>query len=225
METNVEMEKEMKEKKPSIFGIITSPSVQFERMKKNAPVGGPLILMLVLMAVMSVLVSYLALKNPSVQQAYAQAGITPSKSVTLTSGVIGGVIGGVVGFLISAAFFKICMIFMGNDITYKKLLSIVIYSSIISILGLLINGVIALAVGGYDATYTSLAPLFTDNQVLYAFMKSFDLFQIWYLVVLGLGLRIVAGLSKNQAITLVVILFLISAGLSSLSGLFQTAGM
>ncbi len=117
------------------------------------------------------------------------------------------------------------MVFMKNDTPYMKLVAIVIYSSIISTLGLLVNALIAFALGGYEVTYTSLAPLFADNVTLKAIAQNFDIFRIWYYIVLILGLQIVAGLSKNKAITLVVILFLISVVFSSLSGLFPQPGV
>ncbi|MFC6601735.1 hypothetical protein ACFQDF_09015 [Ectobacillus funiculus] len=51
--TNVEVAK------PSLWGVITSPSLQFERMKQRAPIGLPMLLMAVLYAIIGALSAYL----------------------------------------------------------------------------------------------------------------------------------------------------------------------
>jgi cellulose synthase/poly-beta-1,6-N-acetylglucosamine synthase-like glycosyltransferase len=63
-----------------------------------------------------------------------------------------------------------------------------------------------------------------DNKMLHALAGRFDIFSIWYYVVIAIGLQIVAGLSKNKAIVLVIILFLIGLGFSSIGGLFPQFG-
>lgn len=56
------------------------------------------------------------------------------------------------------------MMLMSNDTSYKKLLTINVYSSIISVLGLLINIVLALILGGSGKElYTGLGPIFASS--------------------------------------------------------------
>ncbi|XJZ26534.1 Yip1 family protein [Bacillota bacterium Lsc_1132] len=224
METKTVIEEENL-KKPSLLGMITSPSVQFERMKAKTPVAIPLIIMLLIMAVTGVLVSYVSLGNPILKDAAATSGFKMPVGLTVGMGAVGSVFGGAIVFLIAAGFYKLFMVILGNDTTYKKLFTLVVFTSVISSLGLLINGLIALAVGGYEPIYTSLAPLAGNNKMLSAILKNFDIFTIWYYVVLALGFQIVAGLSKNKAILVVVVVFLISIGFSSLSGLIAVPGM
>jgi hypothetical protein len=223
METNVEFEN-VQAKKPSLFGMISSPGLQFERMKATRPIGLPIFFMIVLMAIGGALASYISLNNPIIKDINSTAGMKIPVSLTVGMGAFGAGIGGAISFFIIAAFYKLCMIFMGNDTPYKKLLGITVYSSIISSIGLIVNGIIALLLGGYEATYTSLAPLVGDNKTLKAIAGRFDIFDIWYYVVILIGMQIVAGLSKTKAIALVVILFLIGIGFSSLSGLFPQFG-
>lgn len=222
MEANVVLEEE-KMKKPSLLGIITSPSNQFERMKEKAPIGLPIVIILLLMAVSGALVAYLSLNNPVVKNnANIPDGFNIPIGFTMGMGAVGGLLGGAIMFFVSAAFYKLCMIFMGNDTPYKKLLVVVIYSSFISSIGALINALLALIFGGYEPVYTSLAPIAGDNKILHSIASNFDIFNIWYYVILALGLQIVAGLSKNKATALVIIVFLIGIGISSVGGLFQT---
>ena len=208
---------EINMQKPSLFGMITSPSVQFERMKEKAPIGLPLVVMILLLAVIGALVSYLSLNNPLMKELDVEIPV----AFTVGMGVVSGIFGGVATFFIAAGFYKLIMVFMKNDTPYMKLVAVVIYSSIITALGTLINAVIAFALGGYEVTYTSLAPLFSDSAILKAIATNFEIFRIWYYVVLALGLQIVAGISKKSAIMLVVFLFLISVVFSAVSGSLQ----
>lgn len=225
METNIGLN-EVEVKKPSLFGMITSPSIQFNRMKERAPLGLPLIMMMLIMAVTGALVSYISLNNPEVKQLSNAQAFTIPPGLTIGMGAIGGLIGGTAMFFISAVIYKIFMMIMGNDTPYKKLVSIVIYTSIITSLGLLINCLIALALGRFETTYTSLAPLVGDNKAIKAIASAFDIFQIWYYVVMAMGLHIAAGLSKNKAVATVVILFIISLAFSLLTSLLpQINGM
>lgn len=223
METNIELEKVIV-KKPSLFGMISSPGIQFERMREKTPIALPLFFLIVLLAIGGALVSYISLNNPVIKEINSTAEMKIPVALTVGMGALGSAIGGAISFFVIAAFYKLCMIFMGNDTPYKKLLGITIYASIISTIGLFINGIIALILGGYETTYTSLAPLAGDHSTLKAIAGRFDIFAIWYYVIILIGLQIVAGLSKNKAITLVVILFLIGVGFSSLDGLFPQFG-
>lgn len=220
MEANVSFE-EVQVKKPSLFGIILSPTVQFERMKQKAPIALPLIIMLLLTAISGALASYVSLKNPMIKNSEAMTmladlGISPVVTVGIAAG--GALFVGAFVFFISAAFYKVCLVILGNDTPFSKLLSVVIFTSIISTLGIFVNGAIALAIGEYELTFTSLAPLFS-NKILFAIAANIDIFNIWYYVVMAIGLQTVAGLSKNKAIILVIIVLLIGIGASSLSGL------
>ncbi|OIK09967.1 Yip1 family protein [Bacillus sp. MUM 13] len=217
METNVVSNSEVT-KKPSLFGVITSPTIQFKRMKEKAPVALPLIYMIVLFALTGATAAYIAFHSSLLKD----TGVEIPKSLTLIGGVVGTIVTGIIGFLLAALFYKICTMVMGKDTPYKTLLSVVIHASIISVLGGLINAIINLAIGADKVmSYTSLAPLINDKNFL-GVAQSIDVFHIWYYVVLGIGLHVVAELNKNKAITLIVIMFIIMLGINSLGGLIPT---
>lgn len=69
MSTEVNVSSKVQEKgKPSIFGFITSPVVQFEKMKSNPVIWGPLLLILILTAATTILAVY----TPQAQEALQQ---------------------------------------------------------------------------------------------------------------------------------------------------------
>lgn len=224
MEANVNTQKVSGEK-PSLFGMITSPSLQFERMRSNAPVWGAFFLMAVLGGILGAIATYLYSIDPVTIAENKKIGFEMSPALALGSGFVTGLVGSMVMFFIGAAVYKILMMFMGNDTSYKNLLAITVYSSIITVLGGIVNIVLAWILGGNaKEMYTGLGPVFASTGgVVHGIAKSIEVFTIWGLVVTGLGLHITAGLSKKQATILVVIFFIISLGLGAIGGLFPKA--
>ncbi|MGG2094498.1 Yip1 family protein [Bacillus sp. S13(2024)] len=224
MEPNINTQKVSGEK-PSLFGIITSPALQFERMKNSNAVWGVFWLLAVLAGIVAVLGVYAYSQSPEGIQANAKLGAAaPPLAVSLGIGFVFGLIGMIIGFFISAAVYKVLMMFMGNDTSYKKLLTIVVYTSFITLIGLLVNYILAMVLGGTGKEmYTGLGPIFSSTGgIVHGIAKSFEVFTIWGLVVTGLGLQVTAGLSKKQATILVIIFFILSLGFGALGGLVPT---
>lgn len=224
MEANVNTQKVSGEK-PSLFGMITSPSLQFERMRTNAPVWGAFFLMAVLGGLIGAATAYLSSMDPAMIAQNKKFGVEVSPAMAFGSGFVLVFISTIVIFFIGAAVYKIFMMFMGNDTSYKKLLAITVYSSIITFTGGIINIGLAWILGGNgQEMYTGLGPLFASTGgIAHGIAKSIEVFAIWGLAVTGLGLHITAGLSKKQATILVVIFFILSLGLGAVGGLFPKA--
>lgn len=214
----------MNSEKPSLWGVITSPTLQFERMKQKAPIGMPMLLMAVLYAVIGALGGYLVASSPEIAEQIPTdipegAEFFASPTFVAVMGGASALVGTPLLFLIMTLFYKICMMVIGNDTSYKKLLSISIYTSVIGVLGGVINIPLMAIFGGLDVQYTSLAPLFETGTLLHSIGKTFEVFSIWSLVVTAIALQKTAGLRKGQAITFVVIFFAISLGLNILGGI------
>ncbi|MBL3199392.1 DUF1282 domain-containing protein, partial [Klebsiella pneumoniae] len=82
------------------------------------------------------------------------------------AGIVGGLFGTAIWFFIAAAIYKVIMMFMSNDTSYMKLLSIYVYTYTISILVAIVNFIIRMILGGdIETSYTSLATLFEPGTV------------------------------------------------------------
>ncbi|MGW6190366.1 Yip1 family protein [Bacillus cereus] len=210
-------------KKPSLFGMITSPGVQFERMKTSNAVWGAFWLLVLLAGIVGGLTSYVYSLTPEAIKMNKDLAISVTPVMSFGTGAVLGAIGMAVGFFISAAVYKVLMMLMSNDTSYKKLLTISVYSSIISLLGLLINTVLALVLGGSgQEMYTGLGPIFASSSgVVKGIASKFEVFTIWGFAVTWLGLQITAGLSKKQATTITIVFFVLTLGLGALQGMFQ----
>ncbi|AXK21067.1 TPA: DUF1282 family protein [Bacillus toyonensis] len=213
MEANLNTQKVGGEK-PSLFGMITSPGLQFERMKASEKVWGMFFLVALLQGLVGGLTTYVVNTSPEMVKMQKELGELAGKG-SITSEVIYGIgsgfVGAMIGALFVAAIYKVFMMFFGNDTSYKKLLTIVVYTNIILIIGGLINGIIALILDGGATQYTSLGPLFDQGSLAYGIGNTIELFYLWNLVLIWLGLQVTAGLSKVKAAIPIIVLFIIKA--------------
>ncbi|GAB6558474.1 MULTISPECIES: Yip1 family protein [Bacillus cereus group] len=215
MEANLNTQKASGEK-PSLFGMITSPGLQFERMKTTEKVWGMFFIVALLQGLVGGLNSYITYTSPEMIEMQKKLGGEFAKQGSLASDVVSGTIWGIVGVMIAtlvvAAIYKVFMMFYGNDTSYKKIVMIIVYADIVVVIGGLINGVIALILGAGPTAYTSLGPLFDQGSLAYGIGNTIELFYLWNLVLIWLGLQVTAGLSKVKAAIPIIVLFIIKAG-------------
>ncbi|PIE95451.1 hypothetical protein CO726_09090 [Bacillus fungorum] len=222
MEANINTQ-DVGGKKPSLLGMITSPGEQFERMKNSNAVWGAFWILSLLSGITGGISTYVYSLTPESIKLNQELGVNVTPVMTFGAGFVFGVIGMIIGFFISAAVYKVLMMLMSNDTSYKKLLTITVYSNIISLLGLLINTVLALILGGSGKEfYTGLGPIFASSSgAVKGIANSIEVFTIWGFVITWLGLQITAGLSKKKATILMVIFFVLTIGFGALRGLVQ----
>lgn len=213
MEANMNIQ-DVGVKKPSLFGMITSPGLQFERMKTSKKVWGVFFLVALLQGMLGGLSAYVIHTSPEMLKMKKELGELAGQS-SLTSEIISGIGSSFAGAMIStlfiAAIYKIFMMFFGNDTPYKTLLNIVVYTNIVLIIGGLINTILSLIFGSGVTQYTSLGLLFTEGTFAYGIGNTIEIFSVWNLVLIWLGLHITAGLSKVKASIPIIILFIIKA--------------
>lgn len=144
--------------------------------------------------------AYVYSLTPEAIELNKELGVTVSAGMTYGMGFGVGALGMGFSFLISAVVYKVLMVFMSNDTSYKKLLAITVYSSVITLIGVLINIILAYILGGSgQEMYTGLGPIFASSSgVVKGIVDKFEVFTIWGYVVTWLGLQITAGLTKNR---------------------------
>ncbi|MGG1136886.1 Yip1 family protein [Bacillus mycoides] len=222
MEANLNTQKVGGEK-PSLFGMITSPGLQFERMKTSNAVWGAFLILVLLGGLIGGFAAYVYSLTPEAIKLNKELGVTIPAAMTYGMGFGVGAFGMAFSFLLSAVVYKVLMMFMSNDTSYKKLLAITVYSSVISLLGVLINTILAYILGGSaQEMYTGLGPVFASSSgVVKGIVSKFEVFTIWGYVVTWLGLQITASLSKKQATIITIVFFVLTLGLGALQGMFQ----
>ena len=129
--------------------------------------------------------------------------------------------------LIKCLIFAVCL-YLGarllgstNELTFKLMYAVVLHAELILVLSNLINGALLLYFKQSDdiQNFTDLQVLpglhlLLDNQAeatpyfMFKFLSQFDLFSMWYLWVLSLGVAVVAKLTMRKSVLLTVSLWL-----------------
>jgi|GEM_PF-324747 len=205
---------------PSVFGIITTPREQFEKII-HQPKFLIAILIVTLFTFIGALLTLFNFTLPADIIAELGGG-EEAELVLLISKVtliIAGIVGPIFGILLSTAIYFIIVKILKSEITFKQTFSMFSHISIISAIGALFQGIIMLVVPNLpaDTVVTSLGSLVDAGPMLNAVLNSIELFSIWQLIVTAIGLQIVAKLSKRVSWTIVIVVFIIGLVLQMVS--------
>jgi hypothetical protein len=211
--------------------IFYAPSAVYERRQNQSP--WPTIFIVTILLTIVTVLTFNAIspaleaeiRQGLVKQMAANPQMTQDiadKSVSM--GLIGkkwGVVFFPLGALIAAIFVWIVAKIVGAKETYHGALVVVTYSAIIAVVQALVIGGQALVMNVSNLTTPDQLSLsaarFADKATtspgLYAILKQLDLFGIWTLVVMAIGVRVTGKASRNSAIAFAVIWWLLGTAL------------
>lgn len=129
----------------------------------------------------------------------------------------------VVLVIVAAILFFVFNILLGGDSTFRRVFSVYCYSSLIALPSMIIKFPLIMMKKDVGVQ-TSLALLLSADSkdtFLYSVLSSFDIFTIWQVILVSLGMGILYKFSTKKAFTTVFVLWLIwIVAKSGLSGLF-----
>jgi hypothetical protein len=133
--------------------------------------------------------------------------------------------GTMVSLVVAAAvLFFIFNVLLGGDSSFRRVFSVYCYASLVAMLGMIVRFPLIMTKGDMNVQ-TSLALLLSPNakdSFLYSVLSSFDVFSIWQVILVSMGLGVIYKYSTKKAFTAVVILWIIyilaKSGLSSVFG-------
>jgi hypothetical protein len=124
----------------------------------------------------------------------------------------------------AAVLFFIFNVLLGGDSSFRRVFSVYCYASLVAMLGMIVRFPLIMTKGDMNVQ-TSLALLLSPNakdSFLYSVLSSFDVFSIWQVILVSMGLGVIYKYSTKKAFTAVVILWIIyilaKSGLSSVFG-------
>lgn len=225
-----------KGKKPSVLGILTSPKEQFQRMNQNPTFWGPLIIFTILGTILVVAQAYLTVNDPafiqeSMEQFKGQSGPAPDpeflKLTTLVISIFIGFFTVPVVTLVGALVCWVMVIIFQGETTFRKMFSLNVHLSILSILSMVLTIVYAFITGNAMETIapTSLAAVVSAEGALKGILASVEVFVIWSVFLTAMGLSVVGELSKGKAWTISLILYGIGVLLSVVGAVFNNMMM
>ncbi|MFC1284480.1 Yip1 family protein [Bacillus paralicheniformis] len=219
METHLETEKV---KNPSLFGLITHPGEQFERMREKPAFWFPLVIVLLLSVTGAYMLSEKTVLSTDLSEMPGddETFEATMKRIGIIGGVIGGIIGSVIAMLISALIYWLIVKIGRGTTDFVHMFSLSVFTHFIAAIGQFIGGLV-IYYSNIDPTIavTSLSSIIPADEPLKSVLGVFDIFTIWSLALVALGLQKVGGISKKAAWTGVIILFAISILLALTAGI------
>ncbi|WP_071460905.1 YIP1 family protein [Bacillus massilinigeriensis] len=187
---------------PSIVKTITSPLRQFSLIKKSPKILKPLIGIIILQLFVFSFLGFLSVDPEILSSVKSSLEISEKriKMVVAIFTTLGGVLNSLFSLLIMSIAIKIGMIFVQSDINFKQIFSLLVHVSIIPMIGIFINIIMNLLIET-DAftTFTNLGIFFPEDTSLYKVFSSIDIFFIAQIILIGMGLFIIGGISKLKA--------------------------
>ncbi len=216
---------------PSIIDIFADPVKVFRRIAMGLAWWKPFIIL----SVVTIIIGYFSLP---IQQHLMEINVynMPEEQLERATAAAGkfGLIGIIASpvlillvLLITAGVAHIIINLLSTNSNFKKTLSLITFCGFIGILGQIIN-VVVIRLRGIetiesieDATLSfSLAALIPNVKgVWYAFLESVGLFQIWYYVLVIVGVSIIFKIDKKKAVAPAVAIWVINFLLLMLQGM------
>lgn len=210
-----------------LLEVFHKPAALFEELGKKPKVLVPYVVVVLVSFVFFLLVAdiIVRMQMESPQFAERMQGAPPPPNIAEImrySTIGGGILTLALIPLLAAAF----AMFWGNFVyagkaSFKQLLSVMLYGEIINALGILVVLPMVLAKGSILVSFSLgvLAASQGPESLLYLALSKIDLFIIWEIIVVGIGLSVVYNIPRNKGYVLSVL----SMGMLSILHIVFTA--
>lgn len=126
--------------------------------------------------------------------------------------------------IVSAVLFFVFNVLMGGDSTFRRAFSVYCYSALVAIPSMIVKFPLIMSKGNLNVQ-TSLALLLSadaKDTFLYSVLSSFDIFTVWQVILVSMGLGVMYRYATKKAFTAVFILWivwiLLKSGLGTMLG-------
>jgi len=206
-----------------VFGVFFSPRKTFEDIDRKPDWVVPMVIVVVIAVLFTVIIMPIALpqqmekqqakmEERGMSQEEIDRAVEMGEKIGKIVGPIGAAIGSVVFlFAVAGIFMFVGNTILGGKTTFKKLLSVVCYSSLIGSLNSIILLPIILSKKTMEVHFSLAAFMSADasETFLYQLLKKIDLFACWQIVVAGIGVAAVYKFTTKKSITMVASLYII----------------
>lgn len=211
MEVNVET---VKEKKPSLIGLITSPVQQFERMKERPVIWLPMIIVIALSALSVYLVTskFAADADYVVHFSALKSGVAVFRDIFQS----------IIFFVLSALVLWLLAKIGGGATNFICMVSLSVFVNFIPVVrDVIISAIYYITDSEAAFSVTSLDGIIPTEEPLLTVLSAFDIFTIWSFALTAVGLQKAAGSSKRAAWIGVAVLFILKLLFAYLFGMLQ----
>src|SRR5699024_7534614 len=174
--------------------VISNPVGYFHQLKHDPIILKPLLFVIILQVILSFL-NFNIEGEPDV-------GVAGWLLMSVFAGV-----SNVILLLLTALLFRFFLYLLKNKTDYKRTLSVIVHAMIVLVVGMLISVILSYLFGGQMHYYTSPLFLFEKGDFLYNLSVGLDIFTVWMFILMGLGLKIVSGISSKKAFVFIFVLY------------------
>ncbi|HEX9934061.1 MAG TPA: Yip1 family protein [bacterium] len=224
-----------------IVGVFASPKETFTDLDRRPTWLLPFIILVVAVIAMQLLIHDISIQD-NLARIEASGRLTQEQLDARQAQLSGpasyiGLVFSPIGILFVWCVMAGLLLFGGNTIlggssTFKKMLALVSWSSLIGIISMVINIILILSEGTSQgvtispAYFLPAAPLGEAPPVLYRFLSKFDPFTIWQMVLWTIGVSVMYKFTVKKSALFVGTLWVLWILLSvALGGLFYKIGM
>jgi hypothetical protein len=192
-----------------LTGIFTSPTAVFQELKGRPTWLVPLLIVSVAIAVMNASVSWSPVGERAIREEIQKKApnVPPEaldRQLTITRNF--GPVGALVGFpiftmLIAGLLYLIFSVGMGGEGTFKQTLSAYAHTSVIGVAGGLVGTVLIFLKGNLRSStaLSAFLPFLEESSFLYKVFQGFDVFLLWQLGVLSVGMGVIQQTGTRKA--------------------------
>lgn len=203
---------DVKEEKPSLLGIITNPTEQFERIRKRPVFWGALVVVTIILIV-GLWLTTIGIEIPEFED-LSEEEVLVGKIVGVISLAILGIINTVISILFSTVLYLLVAKVNRSQVTFKQLFSMNTYIMLITSISITVNEFIAFLLGDNHAEnnslFTSLGAFVNVEGPMGVLLNHIEVFGIWTLILTVIGLQKVAKFTKSQAWIVALVFFFIN---------------
>jgi hypothetical protein len=211
-----------------IFGIFTEPKRVFASLDHKPDFIIPLVILMIT-AFIFTFIGWPMIEKATISETMERlenSGLSEEQidqqiSIVKSAGKYSGLAGSVVAVLIIALVVSGILLFCGNiviggDSTYKKVLAVFSYASLVDFPSYILRLILML---GKETMFIYLSPaaflsVEAKDSLLFKIAAIFDIFIIWKVILLGIGMAVLYKTSNRKSFAVVIILYLVFGVLS-----------
>jgi hypothetical protein len=222
----------------TLINIFWSPTKVFDKIRENPKWSLPFVIILIWIALTAAITVMITRNSPEAlarqEEIMHDRGMTDEQveqAMQVAKGPIPIVAGGIAGaiffairLMLFALILNLFIPLFGGASGFKQVFAVVSYSALVMIPGSILRLVLT-GITKSPFVATSLALLVSNMErtsFLYGFLGAFDLFILWEMVLVALGISCTNSVKKGNAYTLVFVIWFVSIfigiGLQALGG-------
>jgi hypothetical protein len=213
----------------TLTGVVMHPRATFEKMRQAERGHWWLVFVITVLAVILLAVATTTAQSRMMQSFTPPQGATIPEGATTsgagtnaTSGIVRvalalttGIVGAIVGYLLQTVVILGLGLVLGGKATFRQIFRMAAWTTLPVAIRKLIQAITSLVAGATPASGLSAALTFQEASsmpMLNTLLSNIDIYMVWSMILLGIGVAVTSKLSKGKSAITVVVYAVIALG-------------